>query len=148
MVEKDDDMSDMSDIDSAWSFKFKRFTDELIKKFKSRIFACVDQQLKGVDFFVTYNPIVQWKNICLMLILEVLLGIKSNKGDVTTSFIHTDAEKGENVYVSMAMYFKHKGRNRKSNILKLKNNIYSIRQSPQDFCKYLTAKLEACGLAE
>jgi hypothetical protein len=44
-------------------------------------------QLKGIDFFETYAPVVQWTTIPLMFILEVLLDLKSNQGDVTCAFL-------------------------------------------------------------
>jgi hypothetical protein len=65
----------------------KRFPDGLIKGFKGRICARGDQQ-EEVDFFETCAPVVQWTTICLMLILEVLLGLKSKQGDVTAAFLH------------------------------------------------------------
>ena len=43
----------MNVIDSIWAFKLKRFPDGLIKKFKARFCARGDQQLEGIDFFVT-----------------------------------------------------------------------------------------------
>ncbi len=45
-------------------------------------------QLEGVDFFETYAPVVQWTTIRLMFILEVILGLKSNQGDVLAAFLH------------------------------------------------------------
>ncbi len=47
-------------------------------------------QLEGIDFFETYAPVVQWLTICLMFILEVLLGLKLKQGDVTWAFLHAD----------------------------------------------------------
>jgi hypothetical protein len=45
-------------IASTWAFKSKRYPDGLIKKFKARVCARGDTQLKGIDFFDTYanNP--------------------------------------------------------------------------------------------
>ena len=54
-----DRSEDMNVIDSLWAFKMKRFPDGMIKKFKARFCARVDQQLEGVDFFQTYAPVVQ-----------------------------------------------------------------------------------------
>ncbi len=75
-------------IQLTWAFKCKRFPDGLIKKFKARFCARGDMQLEGVEFFKTYAPVVQWRTIWLMFILEVLLGLKSKQGDVTCAFLH------------------------------------------------------------
>ena len=44
-----------------------------------------------------YATVVQYKMVQLMLTLESLLGLKSNKGDVTADFIHADIIEGKNV---------------------------------------------------
>ena len=63
-------------------------------------------QLEGIDFFETYAPVVQWTTVRLMLILEVLLGLKLKQGDVTAAFLHADLEEGENVFVDMPKGFE------------------------------------------
>jgi hypothetical protein len=92
-------------IASTWAFKCKRYPDGLIKKFKARFCARGNQKLEGIDFFETYAPVVQWTTIRLMLILEILLGLKSKQGDVTCAFLHADLKPGENVYVDMPLGF-------------------------------------------
>ena len=67
-------------------------------------------QLKGIDFFETYAPVVQWTTIRLVFILEVLLGLKSKKGDVTCVFLHSNLEPGETVYVDMPLSFNVKSK--------------------------------------
>ncbi len=46
-------------IPSTWAFKCKRYPDGLIKKFKAQFCAGGNKQLKGIDFFETYAPVVQ-----------------------------------------------------------------------------------------
>ena len=88
---------DMNVIRSTWAFKIKRYPDGLIKKFKARFCARGDMQVEGIDFFETYAPVMQWTTVRLMLILEVLLGLKSKQGDVTAAFLHADLEENEKV---------------------------------------------------
>ncbi len=59
-----------------------------VKKFKARFCANGDQQLEGIDFFETYAPVMQWTTVCLMLILENLLNLKSKQDGVTIAFLH------------------------------------------------------------
>ncbi len=47
-------------IASTWAFKCKRYSDGLMKKFIARFCAQGDQQLEGIDFFETYEPVIQW----------------------------------------------------------------------------------------
>ena len=145
VVDREDDMNIIS---STWAFKCKRYPDGLIKKFKARFCARGDQQLEGIDFFETYAPVVQWTTIRLMFILEILLGLKSMQGDVTCAFLHADLEENETVYVDMPMGFAQYGKNGKKQCLKLKKTLYGLRQSPRAFWKYITVKLEQCGLEQ
>ena len=78
--------NDINVIRSTWAIKLKRYPDGLIKKFRAHLCAQGDMQLKGINFFETYDPVVQWTIIRLMLILEVLLGLKSKQVNVTAVF--------------------------------------------------------------
>ena len=135
-------------ISSTWAFKVKQYPDGLIKKFKARFCARGDQQLAGIDFFETYAPVVQWTTIRLMFILEILLGLKSKQGDVLCAFLHADLEPGENVFVEMPLGFSQYSKNGNRKILQLKKTLYGLRQSPRAFWKYITEKLEACGMEQ
>jgi hypothetical protein len=130
-------------LDIIWAFKIKQFLDGLIKGFKGRICACGDQQEEGVDFFETYAPVFQWTTICLMLILELLLGPKSKQGDVTAAFLHILLGPNEHIYCEMPLGFRIPGK-----VLKLKKTLYGLHQSPCAFWKYLVEKMAICGMVQ
>ena len=77
----------MNVIDSTWESDIKKIPDGLIKKFKYQFYARSYHQLEGVDFFDTYSTIVYKTTIQLMIILEVILGIKSKQGGMTAAFL-------------------------------------------------------------
>ena len=54
----------------TWDFKLKQYPDELMKKFKAKFCARGDMQLNENYLFETCAPVVQWTNVCLMIILE------------------------------------------------------------------------------
>ena len=87
VVEQQDDMNVFR---STLAFKLKHYPYGLIKKFKASLCARGDMQLEGIYFFETYAPVVQWTTVRLMLVLEVLLGIKYKQGDMTAVFLHAD----------------------------------------------------------
>ena len=91
---------------------------------------------------------VQWTTLCLMFILEVLLGLKSKQGDVTCVFIHANLASDETVYVDMSLGFNIKSKNGKRQVLKLNKTLHGLCQSPRAFWKYNTKKLESCGLKQ
>ena len=139
-----DQEDDMNVIRSTWAFKLKRNPDGLIKKFKARFCAWGDMQLEGIDFFETYAPVVQWTTIRLMIILEVLLGLKSKQDDLTAAFLHANLGKDKKVFIDMPRGFEVKGKNGKNKVLRLKKTLYGLRQSPRSFWKYMTSNMEFC----
>ena len=68
-------------------------------------------QLEGIGFFETYAPVVQWTTVILMIILEVLLGLKSKQVHVTSAFIHAYLGRYEKLFVDMPRGFEVKGEN-------------------------------------
>jgi hypothetical protein len=124
------------------------FPNGLIKKSKACFCDRGNMQLEGVYFFETYAPVVQWKTIWLMFILEVLLGLKSKQGDATCAFLHADLAPDKTVYVDMPLGFYTKSKNGKRQVLKLNKTLYGLHQSPRAFWKYITKKLESCGLKQ
>jgi hypothetical protein len=113
-------------IASTLAFKCKRYPGGLIKKFKAQFCARGDQQLKVIDFFETYAPVVQWTIIRLMFILEILLELKSKQGDVICAFLHVDLDPGENVYVEMPLGFTQYSKNDIQKALKMKETLYGL----------------------
>ena len=89
----------MNIIDLTWYLNFKCYPYVLIKYFKARFCARGNQHLEGIGSFETYVPVVQWTTFLLVLILEVLLGLNSNQGNVTTAFLHADIPENDKVYV-------------------------------------------------
>ena len=62
-------------LDSTWALELKNYPNGLIKKFKARFCDRGDHQIKEVDFFETYVPVLQCMTVFLMLILEILLDL-------------------------------------------------------------------------
>jgi hypothetical protein len=106
------------------------------------------KQIHGVDFFQTYSLVVQWTTICLMLVLEYILGLCSKQGDITCAFLHTSLGKDEVVYIEMPQGFKQYDKNGKPKVLNLNRTLYGLHQSPRAFWLYLTEKPEHCGLKQ
>jgi hypothetical protein len=91
---------------------------------------------------------VQWTTIRLMFVLEDLLGLKSLQGNVSCAFLHADLKENKKVCVDMPMGFAQYGKNRNKMCLNLNKTLYGLRQSPRAFWKYITVKLQECGLEQ
>ena len=63
----------MNVLPSTWAFRCKKFPDGSLRKFKGRFCARGDKQIKDVDFFETFCPVVNWTTVRLMLILSTIL---------------------------------------------------------------------------
>jgi hypothetical protein len=77
----------MNLLPSTWAFKCKHYPDGSVRKLKSRFCCRGDQQIKGVDFFDTFAPVVNWMMVCLMLILSMILGLATKQVDYTAVFV-------------------------------------------------------------
>ena len=68
----------------------------------------------------TYTPVVQCTMVLLMLTFGILIDLKSNKGEVTYTFIHTCIVEVENVYVDMTKGFEQHSKTGRKKCLKFK----------------------------
>jgi hypothetical protein len=50
----------MNILPGTWAFKCKRFPDGLVRKLKARFCAMGNHQVKSVDYFETFAPVVTW----------------------------------------------------------------------------------------
>ncbi len=145
VVEHEDDMNV---INGTWAFKCKQFPNSTLKKSKAHFCSYGDQWLEGFHFIETYAPVVQWTTVCLMLILENQLGLKSKQADVTAAFLNATLEEDKKVYVEMPSGFKQWGSNGKFKVLCFKKTHYGFHQSLCSFWKLFTEKLSNCGLPQ
>ena len=76
---------------TTWAFKRKRYPDGTVKKLKARI--CVDQQIKGLDVFDTFAPVVQWSVVRLVLTLSIALGLETIQVDYANAFVQATLDK-------------------------------------------------------
>ncbi|KAL7449360.1 LOW QUALITY PROTEIN: hypothetical protein ACHAXS_000199 [Conticribra weissflogii] len=133
---------DMNVINGTWAFKCKKISNGILWGTCELTFVLVGNN-KGIDFFETYAPVVQWTTVCLMLILENLIGLKSKQADVTAD-IHTAdfhyANLGEDEKVSMEILLSFNSI-RKFKVLCLKNTLYVLHQNLCAFLKYFTENL-------
>jgi hypothetical protein len=86
--------------------------------------------------------------IQLMLVLECILGLCSNQGNITCAFLHASLGEDEAMYIEMPQGFKQYDEQGRPKVLKLKRTLYGLRQSPCAFWLYLIEKLKRCGLKQ
>ena len=55
-----------------------------------------DQQIKGIDFFDSYAPVVSWPVVHLLLTLSILCNLKIQQVDYSSAF--AEAEIDDEIY--------------------------------------------------
>jgi len=106
-----------------------------------------------VDFFETFAPVVNWTTVRLLLVTSILLGLQTAQADYTAAFVQapidtppdfetmTSLEQEQTgVFCHMPRGFKEHGK-----VLKLKRNLYGLRQAPRNFFQHLKTNLESIG---
>jgi hypothetical protein len=96
-------LSTLKVLQAIWSFCRKRAPNWSILKFKSRLCPHGGQQIEGEHFWETYTPVVNWRTVCLVLILSILSDLKSRQVDYVNAF--TQAPANCNIFMSIPASF-------------------------------------------
>jgi hypothetical protein len=138
-------------VSAIWSFKWKRLPDWTISKHKARVCPHGGQQIHGINYWETYAPVVQWSTVRLALILSTLGNLKSRQVDYVQAY--TQAEIDCDLYMSVPAGFivqdnklafmeglrtKH---HPNDHVLKLKKNMYGLRQAGYNWFEKLSTGL-------
>ena len=76
--------------------------------------------MKGVDFFETWAPVIQWTTVCSMMVLATRMNLVSAQADITAAFVHAPLRPDEHIYVQQPADFQRDG----DLVLKLKKSVY------------------------
>jgi Reverse transcriptase (RNA-dependent DNA polymerase) len=93
--------------------------------YKARLVAKGFKQIKGVDYYETFSPVIMFKSIRILLAIIVFYDYEIWQMDVKTVFLNGDLE--ENMYMTQPMGFKNP--NNASEVCKLKRSIYGLKQT-------------------
>ncbi len=143
----------MNVLPSTWAFKVKKYPSGEVRKLKARFCCRGDRQLKDVDYFETWAPVVNWTTVRLLLILSIQLGLTTKQVDYTAAFVHAPIDLPPNydamtpkeqaqqgVFVDMPRGFTEPGK-----VYKLKKSLYGLQQSPRNFFNFISEQLTNIG---
>jgi Reverse transcriptase (RNA-dependent DNA polymerase). len=87
-------------------------------------------QTEGIDYFDTYDPVVQWSTVRLVLTLTLKNGWSTRQVDYTNAFVQADLQE-EEVCIEPPRGFS--GLDGVDKVLRLQKSLYGLKQAPKTF---------------
>jgi Reverse transcriptase (RNA-dependent DNA polymerase) len=110
--------------------------------FRARLVACGYSQIPRIDFSEIYSPVVNDVAFRIMVIMEIVWGMKAKLVDIETAFVYRELE--ETIFMESP-----KGINGKYYECVLwKKSLYGLVQSARQFFKKLVQVLKKIGLMQ
>jgi histone deacetylase 1/2 len=131
---------------AVWSMKRKRrIATREVYKWKARLTVHGGKQTKGVNYWDTYAPLVQWSTTRLFLTMSVLRGWYCRQLDFVLAYTQADAEC--ELYMEIPRGFTVDG-NPKEYALRLLKNLYGLKQAGRVWNLHLTRQLLDLGFTQ
>ena len=131
----------------VWSHRRKTKPNGEVYRYRSRLCADGSRQKWGVDFTESYAPVVSWTTVRILFILSKVLGLESRQVDYVQAFPQATLSEGEDVYMSIPAGYSVNG-NKNDYVLKLKKNLYGLRQAAFNWNELLKAGLLQLGFKQ
>ena len=133
---------------AIWSFKRKRFPDGTLNKHKARLCAHGGMQQWGVNYWETYSPVVNWISVRLLLSIAIMNDLPTTAIDFVLAFPQATLGPDELIYMEMPAGMDSPGTDRKQYVLKLRKNLYGLKQAGLNWFEYLKAGLTERGFVQ
>jgi hypothetical protein len=132
---------------AVWSMKRKRrIATREVYKWKARLTVHGGRQKKGVNYWDTYAPLVQWSTTRFFLTMSVLRNWHCRQLDFVLAY-YTQADAECDIYMEIPRGFTIDG-NAKDYALKLVKNLYGLKQAGRVWNLHLTRKLLELGFEQ
>jgi len=127
------------------SVKWGVFIPSALIKHKARMCVNGKQQELGRDYWETYAPVASWASIRLMLILSSILNLRTCQIDYTQAFPQAKLEDPVFIHIPQGWHIKDGNLqqhpdprfNDTQHFLRLKRNLYGIKQAAHNWFQYL-----------
>jgi hypothetical protein len=131
---------------AVWSMKRKRrIATREVYKWKARLTVHGGKQTKGINYWDTYAPLVQWSTTRLFLTMSVLRDWYCRQLDFVLAYTQADAEC--ELYMEIPRGFTVEG-NPKEYALRLLKNLYGLKQAGRVWNLHLTRQLLDLGFTQ
>ncbi|MBW0531561.1 hypothetical protein O181_071276 [Austropuccinia psidii MF-1] len=127
-------------VSTTWVFKTKRDEHNVILEHKARPCAQEFSQIHGIDFSKTFAPTGQLNSLCTLISFAASKKLKFEQLDIKSAFLNAPLE--EDVFLSIPQGLDL---DRQTLCLKLRKEIYGLRQAPSAWYNRLSNWLATTG---
>ena len=130
-----------------WSFKRKRNPLGDLLKHKARLCVHGGMQTKGIDYWHTYAPVVNWSTVRLVMLLTEMAGWSSRQIDYVLAFLQAPID--TTVYCHLPTGFHVEGGDKNEEyVIMLEKNLYGTKQAAANWFEMLRANLRKQGFKQ
>ena len=135
---------------AVWScMRKRRLETGEIYKWKSRLAFDGSGQTKGVNYWETYAPVVQWPVVRYVLTTALAQGWAIKQVDYVLAYTQAMAETDMYMEAPKAFTFDTKGEQKAEDyVLKIRRNYYGQKQAARVWNKHLVQQLEKAGFTQ
>ena len=149
IIKKVDVREGHSILRSVWSHRRKTTPDGNIYRHRSRLCADGSTQKYGLDYNETYSPVVMWSTLRTLFILGKVLGWSSRKVDYVQAFPQAELDENEHIYMHLPRGLHvDDAKHRSDYVLKLKKNLYGLKQASYNWSELLKSGLIQLGFTQ
>ena len=138
--------SNANTILAIWSFKRKQLPDGSLNKHKAHLCAHGSMQHWGVDYSETYAPVVNKIFIRALMTLAMIHHLKSTSIDFVLTFPQADLD--VDIFMELPAGMDLGDYHKKDYVLKLRKNLYGLKQAGYNWFENLTKGLTSRGFKQ
>ena len=131
---------------AIWYFKRKRYPNGTLNKHKARLCVHGGQKQWGINYWETYDPVVNWVSVKFLLIISQLAGLKTQALDFVSAF--PQAKLDVPVYIKIPTGIDIENGSKDEYLISLKSSLYGLKQSSANWYDCLKKGLERRGFRE
>ncbi len=145
LVNKSDIPSGTKVFKAVWAMRRKRrIMSREVYKWKARLNFDGSQQIKDVDYDISYAPVVAWESVRVLLALVLRNGWHTMQLDFVQAYPQAPAERDYYMEIPAGMQTPEN----KDKVLKVVKNIYGQVQASRVWNQYLVDKLLSVGFKQ
>jgi hypothetical protein len=130
---------------SRFVFKLKLDADGAIERYKARLVARGYQQVEGINYQDTFSPVMDMTTARIIFAFGVIWGNPSRHGDIPVAYTRASPKENPEIYMypphGMTLTAEEAASGGNRPVLKLKKNIYGLKQAGRSWHQMLSEKL-------